>query len=72
MKYRKTKIARIFISGAEKVRSVPTYNIADPVKRDHKAGRISLMAAILYWLGGDKDQSKKQIEMWRYLRTVKK
>lgn len=72
MKCRKTKIARLFISGAEKVRSVPTNNIADPVKRDHKAGRISLMAAILYWLGGDKEQAKNQIEMWRYLRKVKK
>lgn len=71
MDYRQTKIAKSFIAKANKVISIPTYNSANPVKRDHKAGRSSLRAGILYWLGGDRYQAKRQIEMWRYLRSKK-
>ena len=62
-----TKVKVKLVSMATKLSSIRV--TGNPVIIDHKRAKLSFIAGIFYWLGGDKYRSRLQFEMWRYLRS---
>ena len=50
----------------------PIKYTVNPIKREHQAARISLIASLLYYLGGNHYQAKRNFNMWIYLFRRKK
>ena len=71
MDYRKKKMSRYFIRKAEEVRITRIRYTENYIEREHTMARISLITGIWYLLGGSLSQAKRQLGMWRYLRSKK-
>lgn len=71
MGYRETKMSKYFIKKAEKVRVTRIRYTENYIEREHTMARISLITGVLYLFGGSLSQAKRQLGMWRYLRSKK-
>lgn len=60
-----------WISKAEHLEDDRSIFYTDVVTREHETSRYCLAEGILYWLGGEKFQAKRHVEMWRYLINSK-
>lgn len=60
-----------WISKAEHLEDNRSIFYTDVVTREHETARYCLAEGILYWLGGEKFQAKRHVEMWRYLINSK-
>lgn len=69
MDFRQTKVRNYFFNLSNKISSTPVTNIEDPVLREHKMARISLLTGICLLLGFEINLAKRQFEMWRHLRS---